>query len=250
MLPTHGESSHRTLPVESTRYVYRERITPGCVQKRVLSGPHDWRLPKSATPVPWNCHSGSMDRLPSEVVTPRLLLRRWRPEDVPPLSAAIEASLDHLRPWMAWVRAEPLSDHDRTELIVSWDREWENGGDRVYGVFRDGVIVGGCGLHRRRAPNTLEIGYWIHVDHVRQGYATELASGLTTAAFGVRGIDRVEIHHDKANMWSAAVPRSLGFTRGPEQRDEVQAPAEIGIDCSWSISRLDWHARRPQPHLS
>ena len=109
-------------------------------------------------------------------------------------------------------------------------------------MFRQGAVVGGCGLHRRSSPDTLEIGYWIHVDHLRRGYATELARGLTTAAFEVDGVDRVEIHHDKANVRSAAVPRALGFTRGPEQPDDVQAPAELGIDCAWSMDRADWIA--------
>ncbi len=183
-----------------------------------------------------------MDRLPDEIATPRLVLRRWRIEDVPALGAAILASLDHLRPWMAWASLEPLSDDDRVELIGSWDRQWADSGDAVYGVFRAGAVVGGCGLHRRRGPDTLEIGYWVHAGHLRQGYASELAAGLTTAAFAIDGIDRVEIHHDKANEASGGVPRSLGFTRGAEEPDEVEAPSEVGIDCTWSMGRDDWAA--------
>ncbi len=185
-----------------------------------------------------------MDRLPDEITTPRLVLRRWHRDDVPALREAIAASIDHLRPWMAWVPFEPLSDEDRTELIESWDRDHRNGGDAVFGVFHDGIVVGGSGLHRRRGPDALEIGYWIHVDHVRRGYATELVTGLTTAAFEIDGIERVEIHHDKANVASAGVPRALGFEPGEERPDERQAPAEIGIDCAWSVSRGQW-ARRP-----
>lgn len=160
------------------------------------------------------------------------------------MRAAIEASLDHLRPWMAWVPLEPLSDHDRAELIETWEQDWSAGGDAVYGAFHDGVVVGGCGLHRRRGPDILEIGYWVDVDHVRRGYATELAAGLTAAAFGVEAIERVEIHHDKANVASAGIPRALGFERGRERSDERLAPAEVGIDCAWSITRARW-AERP-----
>ena len=116
-------------------------------------------------------------------------------------------------------------------------------GDAAYGVFRDGVVVGGCGLHHRWGPNTLDLGYWVHVDHIGQGYAQELARGLTEAAFGVEGIDRVEIHHDKANERSRAVPMALGFVRGPEQPDDVGAPGDVGIDCTWSIGRSQWTAR-------
>jgi RimJ/RimL family protein N-acetyltransferase len=189
-----------------------------------------------------------MDRLPSEVVTPRLYLRLWRPDDVPVLRAAIEASLDHLRPWLAWIPSEPLSDEDRTRLVESGRSLWEKGGEANYGVFHNGVVVGGCGLHRRQGPDTLDLGYWIHAEHVRRGYATELARGLTTAAFEVEGVERVEIHHDKANVASEGVPRALGFARGPDKQDRIGAPGEIGIDCSWSISRSGWAtAKAPTP---
>lgn len=187
--------------------------------------------------------AGRMGRLPDEIVTERLCLRLWRPDDVPVLRTAIEESLDHLRPWLAWVPFEPVGDEDRARFIMASNEDWEQGGDASYGVFRDGIVVGGCGLHHRWGPTTLDLGYWIHVDHIGQGYAQELARGLTEAAFGVEGVDRVEIHHDKANARSRAVPLALGFDRGPEQPDEVGAPAEVGIDCTWSISRSEWIAR-------
>lgn len=184
-----------------------------------------------------------MGRLPDAIATPRLRLRLWRRDDVPALRAAIEASLDHLRPWLAWVPLEPLDDAERTRFIVASNEQWEQGGDANYGVFDGDTVVGGCGLHHRCGPNTLDLGYWIHADHIGNGYARELARALTDAAFGVEGIDRVEIHHDKANVRSRGVPRALGFDPGPELPDEVGAPAEIGIDCTWSISRSVWTAR-------
>ncbi len=189
-------------------------------------------------------HLGVVDRLPSEIVTPRLVIRLWRPDDAAALGAAIKASLAHLRPWLAWMRFEPLSHEDRVELINAGRADWRSGGDANYGAFRDHAVVGGCGLHRRQGPRTMDLGYWVHVDHTGQGYAVEMARGLTAAAFEVPGIDRVEIHHDKANVRSRAVPRALGFTPGREQPDGIHSPREVGIDCSWSISRTDWDTAR------
>jgi RimJ/RimL family protein N-acetyltransferase len=54
----------------------------------------------------------------------------------------------------------------------------------------------------------------------------------------------VEIHHDKANVASAGVPRRLGYTYVSEQPDEPTAPGEIGIDCTWRVTRSDWLARQ------
>lgn len=181
-----------------------------------------------------------VDRLPVRIRSQRLTLRRWGEHDVAALTAAVSTSLDHLRPWMPWASAEPLSAAERLALIRRWQADGEGGGDVVFGVFRGDVVIGGAGLHRRIGPGGLEIGYWIHVDHTRQGYACEAAAVLTTAALTVRGVERVEIHHDKANVASAGVPRKLGFTYSHESRDAVAAPGEIGVDCCWSMSRPAW----------
>jgi RimJ/RimL family protein N-acetyltransferase len=132
------------------------------------------------------------------------------------------------------------------QLIRTGRADWRNGGDASYGVFRDGVIVGGCGAHHRQGPGCVDLGYWIHVDHIGLGYAVETAQALTAAAFDAADVAHVEIHHDKANVRSGAVPRALGFTPGPEQSDGIHSPAEVGIDCGWSISRADWDVRHSQ----
>jgi RimJ/RimL family protein N-acetyltransferase len=181
--------------------------------------------------------AADMDRLPECISTPRLELRLWTEDDVDALGAAIAASLEHLRPWMPWVEFEPLARADRVALIRTWHEDHRSGRAAVYGVFCDRTVVGGCGLHRRGGPGVLDIGYWIHADHVRRGYAKELARALTDAALAQPGIDRVDIHHDRANVASGAVPRSLGFTFLGERPDAVKAPGEDGVDWCWSTSR-------------
>jgi ribosomal-protein-serine acetyltransferase len=186
-----------------------------------------------------------VERLPDTMQSSRLVLRRWTEADAPKLSAAILASLDHLRPWMPWIATEPHTPAARANLIEQWRADWEAGGDLVVGIFMEGEVVGGSGLHRRRGPGVLEVGYWVHVDHVGKGIATETSAMLTAAAFTVDGIERVEIHHDKANLASAGVPRRLGFTLTKETADIVTSPGEAGIDCEWRITREEWLANHP-----
>lgn len=179
-------------------------------------------------------------RLPERVRSERLELRRWAETDAPLLSAAIAASIDHLRPWMAWIAEEPMPLDRRRTQIVEWTQNWEDGGDVVFGVFlqnRDGTetLVGGAGFHRRIGPDGLEIGYWLHADHVGRGYATELSSALTSAAFTLPGIERVEIHHDARNVRSAAVPRRLGY-------DLV---VETSSERAWRVTRDVWLETHP-----
>ncbi len=181
-----------------------------------------------------------MDLLPERVASSRLTLRRWTPEDTPILQAAVTASIEHLRPWMSWIAFEPMSEEDRMERISLWHADWAEGGDAVLGAFWEGTCGGGCGLHRRAGPATLEIGYWVHAEHLGNGYALEMAQALTSAAFSVPGITRVEIHHDKANIRSAAIPSALGFVRMGESPDEIAAPAEMGVDVAWSVTLEQW----------
>jgi RimJ/RimL family protein N-acetyltransferase len=148
---------------------------------------------------------------------------------------------------MSWIEFEPLSDPDRIALIRRWENDWKAGQEVVFGAFEGDQVVGGCGFHRRAGPQTLEIGYWVHVDHLRQGYATEMTRMLTSAAFIVPGIERVEIHHDKANTRSRAIPEALGYHLEGESQVKPLAPATIGIDVAWSMNENEWRGTIGNP---
>lgn len=169
-----------------------------------------------------------------------LLLRRWQLTDAEILAAAVAQSAEHLRPWMGWVSQEPMSLAQRRLWLAACEREWAAGGDVLLGVFLSGELAGGCGLHRRVAPDGLEIGYWIHPSFTRRGLATEASRVLTESALALPGITHVEIHHDRANLASRAIPGRLGYRFVGERPDAVEAPAEVGINCVWRMDRELW----------
>ena len=169
-----------------------------------------------------------------------MALRRWRPEDAPILHQAVKESVEHLRPWMGWVAQEPLALDQRRAMLRRWEQTWLGGGDANYGIFVGDDVAGACGLHYRRGPKAIEIGYWVHPAFLRRGAATGAAWLLTDAAFAVPGIEHVEIHHDKANERSRGVPHRLGYRLTGEAPDPRDAPAEIGIDCTWRVDRAAW----------
>ena len=174
-----------------------------------------------------------------------LLVRAWEPADADELAHAVVENLDHLRPFMPWIAHEPLSADARRTLFAQWANDAASGGDLVCGVFLDGVIVGGAGLHHRLGPGGLEIGYWVHKDFVRRGIATTAAQILTDSAFMRPEIDRVEIHHDAANIASSGVPRVLGYALVGTEPRPIQAPAETGVHCIWRITRDERAAAGP-----
>ena len=176
-----------------------------------------------------------MERLPEEIEAGGLLLRRWRADDAETLARVAAENDEHLRPWMPWMGEEPLALSERVALMSQWDEEWEAGGDAYLGVFRRERVAGSCGLHRRIGPGGLELGYWIAKDYLREGLATAVAEALTETALSQPGVDRVEIHHDRANQASAQIPRKLGYALIEERPSTPRAPAESGIEVIWRL---------------
>jgi ribosomal-protein-serine acetyltransferase len=183
-------------------------------------------------------------RLPELLPGPSgLVLCRWQVADAGELQRIVTESSEHLKPWMGWMASEPLALADREAMLGEQERQWSHGGDIMLGIRLEDRAVGSCGLHRRIAHDGLEIGYWIHPSFTRRGLATSAARLLTDAALDVEGITHVEIHHDKANVASAGVPRRLGYRLVAEAPRGITAPAEIGIKRIWRIHRDEWTRR-------
>ncbi|KYF77869.1 acetyltransferase [Sorangium cellulosum] len=155
----------------------------------------------------------TVERPPPRIVTARLLLRAWQPEDAPSMREAIDASLAHLRPWMPWAVHEPSSMEATTALLEKFRGDFAAGRDFHYGIFTldERAVLGGTGLHPRIGPDAIEIGYWLREEATGRGYATEAVARLTQVALEGLGMSRVEIRCDPRNTASAAVPRRLGY---------------------------------------
>lgn len=166
------------------------------------------------------------------------VVRKYDPSDAHALVEAVTASCEHLRPWMPWIKFEPQTVAQREVLIKTWNEAWENCTEFVMGIFLGSRVVGGTGLHLRGDINTVEIGYWVHVDFVGKGIATEVSRILTETAFSIwPDIDVVEIHHDEANVASGKVPDRLGFMHVSTGQREPEAPAESGVMYRWEKKR-------------
>jgi RimJ/RimL family protein N-acetyltransferase len=177
-------------------------------------------------------------RRPGELLTyGPVTLRRWRAADSGAVCALVLGSQEHLRPWMPW--AAGFGPRDAAQFTERCEQDWESGTAFNYAITSGGAAVGSCGLMARIGPGGLEIGYWVDAGHLRRGLATAAAAALVSAAFGLPGIDRVEIVHDEANVASSGVPRKLGFTeiaRRPHP-DGPETPAESGTDVVWRLTR-------------
>lgn len=171
------------------------------------------------------------------LVTPHLELRAYDPSQAEALRTAIAESVRHLAPWMPWAHDEPQPIDQKIELLRKFRAHFDLGVEFGYAIFarEGGSLVGGTGLHPRAGPGALEIGYWIHVDHIGKGWATEAAGALTRAAIELHEVRRVEIRCDPANAASAAIPRKLGFRLEATLRAVTPSPQGLRDAMVWTM---------------
>jgi len=179
-------------------------------------------------------------RPPERIATERLVLRRLRPDDAAALKQAIDASLDHIRPWVPWSFDHPAPlDNVRADLVRA-EEEFDRGAAYRWAILDAGERehLGGVGLYARVGAGALEVGYWLRRTATGQGYATEAARAVTSAGFALPGIERLEMHVDAENAPSIGVPRRLGY-RLEERRAEPYR-GEMRELLVFELEREDW----------
>ena len=172
-------------------------------------------------------------------------LRRFRAEDVDALFGAVTESLEHLRPWMPW--AADYSRASAEEYLAGSIKGWDEGTEYNYAILTGGalagdalagrVLAGSIGLMTRCGPGGLEIGYWVHRAYTGRGLATAATAALVEEAFGLPGVDWVEIVHDELNVASGQIPRKLGFTEAGRRPLDPPPPAGTGTGVVWRLTR-------------
>ena len=138
------------------------------------------------------------------------MLRRYEAEDFEAVDEAAIASLDNIRPWMPNAARELEAGRERWVRFVR--DEFDRGDAFPFGVFLlgAGTFVGHVGL----SPDEdgFHVGYWMHVDHLRRGYAKEAVGRLIEQGWR-SGARRFVIHCSPENAASMGVARTCGFTQ-------------------------------------
>jgi RimJ/RimL family protein N-acetyltransferase len=163
-----------------------------------------------------------------------LVLRAPDAADADAVAEAINESLEHLRPWMAWA-TEPAVAADQALRLALGREAFDAGGDANYTWFDGDEVVGGGGIMGRQGPGVAEIGYWVRVGRTGRGIATRavIALGALVWQQAGEGVDRIEIRCDEANVRSAAVARRAGFSHLETRTEPRTAPADTNRTMIW-----------------
>jgi RimJ/RimL family protein N-acetyltransferase len=167
--------------------------------------------------------------------TQRLLLRTFRPEDLP-LYAALNAD-----PPVAEMLGGPLTRSESDDIAEWAQQRWaaERLGLLAIERLEDGAFLGMCGLHHLRdRPDDVEIGWRLAYEHWGKGYATEAARGWLRYGFRTLGLPRIISVTDEPNVRSLAVMRRLGLTF--LENDRIQDNGVWFDAVVYAITAAEW----------
>ena len=178
-----------------------------------------------------------------KIETERLVIRCYKPTDAPKIQEAITQSLDHLLPWMPWAKNEPESLDAKISRLRLFRGQFDLGQDYVFGIFNksETELIGSTGLHTDVGKNAREIGYWINVKFIGQGFATEAVTALTKVGFEIEHLERIEIRCAPDNVRSQSIPRKLGYKLEATLKNRIKDTSGNFRDVMiWTMFKSDY----------
>ncbi|MDY3225061.1 MAG: GNAT family N-acetyltransferase [Candidatus Faecousia sp.] len=145
------------------------------------------------------------------IETPRLLLRRFTPEDAPAMYRNW-ASDPEVTKYLTWPTHERVADS--ILVLTDWVQQYES--DRFYQwaiVLKEiGEPIGSIGVvEQNERAQLAQIGYCIGKRWWHQGMTSEAMKAVMDFLFDQVGVNRVESLHDPRNVYSGAVMRKCGM---------------------------------------
>lgn len=152
--------------------------------------------------------------LDPELRTERLLLRRWRDEDLDPF-AALNADARVMEHFFRGVS----SRRETADFIARIEAEFEDRGFGLWAVEIPGSarFIGFVGLHvalfEAHFTPAVEVGWRLSAAHWGHGYATEAGRAAVRFGFEHAGLSEIVSFTSTGNARSQRVMQRIGMTR-------------------------------------
>ena len=176
--------------------------------------------------------------------TDRLLLR-------PFVDGDLEAFYDIYRrgevarhmPWEPRTREMAVEMLERVKTLTSFDADPHV--IRLAAVLPEsGALIGDVGLTQTSAEHRQgEIGFIIHPEHQRRGYATEACTAILRLGFGELGLHRIIARADARNDGSVGVMERLGMRREALFHHNELIRGGWSDQVLYAILEDEWRAR-------
>jgi RimJ/RimL family protein N-acetyltransferase len=185
--------------------------------------------------------SAGPDTAFSELVSERLILRRFRRSDIAAFTAyRTNPAVARFQGWDV-----PYSTRQAGRFV----REMEAANPDTPGAWfqfavakrPDGPLIGDCGAGvRADDARQVEIGFTLAPEHQGSGYATEAVRRLLDYWFVDRGKHRVYASCDARNAASAGVLRRSGFRQEGHLSQSTWAKGEWTDDLIFAVLAGEW----------
>lgn len=193
-----------------------------------------------------HCRTGTGGDI--RIVTERLILRRWRPSDLPAFAA-----LNSDPQVMQWLGSGPMDEAAAQTYVARCEThfDWHDFGFWAVERQEDGQLIGMSGLQHvdfvdHPLQGEIEIG-WRQARAIwGQGYASEAAHAVLCDAFLHHGIERLVSYTARTNARSLAVMTRIGMRRAAElDFDHPALPTghELRPHMVCEIDRRHWMER-------
>lgn len=172
--------------------------------------------------------------LTTRLVTPRLVLRPPRTNDVAEIRRLLRRNHEHLKPWNPAPPPgeDPSSITEVSKTVLRQRRDWKRGTSFVFMVSlreEPAHFIGKIALNgvMRGAMYGAYLGYWMDAEHCGKGLVTEGIGAVLDFAFGSAGLHRIQAAIMPRNDKSLRVIGKLGF------RQEGLAERYLQIAGKW-----------------
>jgi RimJ/RimL family protein N-acetyltransferase len=182
----------------------------------------------------------TFDRL----ISPRLILRRFRAEDIATfVRYRADPAVARFQSW------ENFSEVDGLEFLAAMNRQHPDTPGEWFQfaveLAATGAMIGDCALHALAdKPHEVEIGFTLAPAFHGRGYATEAVARLLDYVFGPLAKDRAIAITDVRNLASIAVLKRLGFVRDTTPREPVLFKGELVDEYCYRLDAGDWPSRQ------
>ena len=178
------------------------------------------------------------------LLSPRLILRRFRPTDLPALGGyRSDPDVARYQDWESSSEPEGRLFLERQmrlhpDVTGTWFQ-------MAIELTEAGPLIGDLGLHTLAdRPGQVEIGFTLAREHQGKGYATEAVACVLDYVFGQLGKHRVIAVTDARNAPAARVLERVGMRREGHFLENVWFKGGWGDEYQYALLEREWRELR------
>ena len=178
----------------------------------------------------------SLQDLPTEFTSARLLLRRYQPGDIAMYYQMLRDNAEHLYEFLPPFLADARGEKEIQTWFDKQNAEWDARNLFIFGAWDKlkGIYIGESYLANPDwdVPR-IEVGYFLVKESMGKGYATEAANAAIRYAFDHLQVIRIDLRCAADNAASIRVANRCGFTREGCFRQNHRKKDGTLVDMLW-----------------